>query len=70
MVVCAFVKKGQKTPNRAGPEVSKGYSVTSKVSDLHQEWMASEEYREPHEKLAPELALAYAVIAGRASLRL
>ena len=71
VVVRVFVKKGQKTPNREIelPEVSKGYFVTSKVSDLHQEWMASEEYREPHEKLAPELALAHAVIAARASLR-
>ena len=65
VVVRVFVKKGQKTPNRAGPEVSKGYSVTSKVSDLHQEWMASEEYREPHKKLGPEFALAHAVIAAR-----
>ena len=31
--------------------------------------MAREEYREPHKKLGPELALAHAVIAARASLR-
>ena len=41
----------------------------SEVSDLHQKWMASEEYRKVREKLAPELALAHAVIAARASLR-
>ena len=37
----------------------------SKVNDLHQKWMASEEYRNAYEKLAPEFALAQAVIAAR-----
>ncbi len=29
----------------------------SEVSDLHQKWMASEEYRKVREELAPEFAL-------------
>ena len=37
----------------------------SRVSDLHQKWMASEEYRRVHEELAPEFAPADAVIAAR-----
>lgn len=37
----------------------------TKVSDLHQKWMKNKEYREAHEDLAPEFALARAVIAAR-----
>ena len=37
----------------------------SKVSDLHQKWMKNKEYRKAHEDLAPEFALARAVIGAR-----
>ena len=37
----------------------------SKVRDLHQEWMKKPEYREAHRVLAPEFALARAVIQAR-----
>lgn len=37
----------------------------TKVSDLHQKWMKNQDYRKAHEKLAPEFALARAVIAAR-----
>lgn len=37
----------------------------SNLNDLHQKWISSEEYREAYEKLAPEFALAHAVIAAR-----
>ena len=37
----------------------------SKVSDLHQKWMKNKEYREAHQDLAPEFALARAVIGAR-----
>jgi len=37
----------------------------TKVSDLHEKWMKSKEYRTAHEELAPEFALARAVIEAR-----
>jgi len=37
----------------------------SKVSDLHQKWMKSKDYRKAVEELAPEFALARAVIDAR-----
>lgn len=37
----------------------------SKVKDLHQKWMKNKAYREAHEELAPEFALARAVIDAR-----
>ena len=37
----------------------------SKVTDLHQKWMKNKEYREAHQDLAPEFALARAVIGAR-----
>jgi ribosome-binding protein aMBF1 (putative translation factor) len=37
----------------------------SKVSDLHQKWMKNNEYRRAVEELAPEFALARAVINAR-----
>ena len=37
----------------------------SKVSDLNQKWMKNKAYREAHEALAPEFALARAVIHAR-----
>jgi ribosome-binding protein aMBF1 (putative translation factor) len=37
----------------------------TKVTDLHQKWMKSKEYRKAHEDLAPEFALAEAVIEAR-----
>jgi ribosome-binding protein aMBF1 (putative translation factor) len=39
----------------------------SKVSELHLKWMKSKDYRKAHEQLAPEFALARAVIAARAT---
>jgi transcriptional regulator with XRE-family HTH domain len=38
----------------------------SKVTELHKKWMKEKEYRKAHEALAPEFALARAVIAARA----
>ena len=37
----------------------------TKVKDLHQKWMKSKEYRKAHAELAPEVALARAVIDAR-----
>lgn len=37
----------------------------TKVSDLHRKWMKKKEYRQAYEELAPEFALARAVIAAR-----
>jgi transcriptional regulator with XRE-family HTH domain len=37
----------------------------SKVKDLHRKWMKSGEYRKAHQGLAPEFALARAVIDAR-----
>ena len=37
----------------------------SKVRDLHQAWMKKAEYRDAHAALAPEFALARAVIQAR-----
>ena len=37
----------------------------TKVSDLHQKWMKSQDYRKAHKELAPEFALARAVIEAR-----
>ena len=37
----------------------------TKVSGLHQKWMENKEYRQAHEELAPEFALARAVINAR-----
>ena len=37
----------------------------TKVNELHQKWMKNKEYRKAHEELAPEFALARAVINAR-----
>lgn len=37
----------------------------TKVSDLHEKWMKQQDYRQAHEALAPEFALAHAVIEAR-----
>ena len=37
----------------------------TKVSELHQKWMKNKDYRKAHEELAPEFALARAVINAR-----
>jgi ribosome-binding protein aMBF1 (putative translation factor) len=37
----------------------------TKVSELHQKWMKDKEYRKAHDNLAPEFALARAVIEAR-----
>ena len=37
----------------------------TKVSDLHEKWMKQQDYRQTHEALAPEFALANAVIEAR-----
>jgi ribosome-binding protein aMBF1 (putative translation factor) len=37
----------------------------TKVNDLHRKWMKNEEYREAHQELAPEFALARSVISAR-----
>ena len=37
----------------------------TKVSDLHQKWMKNKEYQKAHEELAPEFALARALIEAR-----
>lgn len=37
----------------------------TKVNELHQKWMKNKDYRKAHEELAPEFALARAVINAR-----
>lgn len=37
----------------------------TKVKDLHQKWMKDKAYQKAHEELAPEFALARAVIHAR-----
>lgn len=37
----------------------------TRVSDLHKKWMKNKNYRKAHEELAPEFALARAVIHAR-----
>ena len=37
----------------------------TKVSELHQQWMKNKDYRKAHEELAPQFALARAVINAR-----
>jgi ribosome-binding protein aMBF1 (putative translation factor) len=37
----------------------------TKVNDLHRKWMKNKEYRKAYEELAPEFALARAVIGAR-----
>ena len=37
----------------------------TRVNDLHQKWMKNKDYRKAHEELAPEFALARAVIHAR-----
>ena len=37
----------------------------TKANDLHRKWMTSKRYRQAHEELAPEYALARAVIEAR-----
>jgi ribosome-binding protein aMBF1 (putative translation factor) len=37
----------------------------TKVNDLHRKWMKNKEYRKAYEDLAPEFALAHAVIGAR-----
>jgi ribosome-binding protein aMBF1 (putative translation factor) len=37
----------------------------TKVNDLHKKWMKSAEYRKAYDDLAPEFALARALIAAR-----
>ena len=39
----------------------------TKLTDLHQNWMNRQDYREAIEALAPEFALARAVIGARAA---
>jgi ribosome-binding protein aMBF1 (putative translation factor) len=39
----------------------------AKVNDVHRKWMKNREYRKAYEELAPEFALARAVIEARAS---
>ena len=41
----------------------------AKVNDLHLKWMKNEEYRKAHAELAPEFALARAVIDARVTVR-
>jgi ribosome-binding protein aMBF1 (putative translation factor) len=42
----------------------------TKVRDLHKSWMKNKEYRAAYEELAPEFALARAVIKARVTARL
>ena len=37
----------------------------TKMNDLHRKWMKNKEYRKAYEELAPEFALARAVISAR-----
>lgn len=68
VVVRVFVKKTQKNAiprDRTGAEASKGDCPMTKVNDLHQKWMKSEEYRKAHEELSAEFEIAHAVIEAR-----
>ena len=42
----------------------------SKIRDLHRKWMKDADYRKAHKELAPEFALARAVIEARSSAAL
>jgi ribosome-binding protein aMBF1 (putative translation factor) len=42
----------------------------TKVQDLHKRWMKNKEYRASYKELAPEFALARAVIKARVNARL
>jgi ribosome-binding protein aMBF1 (putative translation factor) len=42
----------------------------TKVNDLHKKWMKSKDYRKAYDDLAPEFALARAVIRARVTARL
>jgi hypothetical protein len=44
--------------NQIGAEACKGDSIMAKLNDLHRKWMKPKEYRQAHEALAPEYALA------------
>jgi ribosome-binding protein aMBF1 (putative translation factor) len=39
----------------------------TKINDLHRKWMKKKDYRDAHEALAPEFAVARAVIHARVS---
>ena len=47
-----------------GKRVKENTAMT-KVSDLHRKWLKDKEYRKAHEDLAPEFALARAVMTAR-----
>ena len=42
----------------------------TKVNDLHKKWIKNKDYRKAHDDLAPEFALAGAVIKARVTARL
>ncbi len=42
----------------------------AKVNDLHKKWIKNQEYRAAYDKLAPEFALARAVMKARVKARL
>jgi ribosome-binding protein aMBF1 (putative translation factor) len=42
----------------------------TKVNDLHRKWIKNKQYRKAYEELAPEFALARAVIGARVTLGL
>jgi ribosome-binding protein aMBF1 (putative translation factor) len=54
-----------KSLDRVGTEARKGDSPMAKVSELHRKWMKKKEYRKAYEELAPEFAVARAVIDAR-----
>ncbi len=51
--------------DRISPKSGKGNFAVTKVSALHKKWMKNKEYRQAYQDLAPELALARAVIKTR-----
>ena len=56
--------------DRISPRADNGDSTLTKVSLLHKKWMKSKDYRKAYDDLAPEFALARAVIRARVTARL
>ena len=48
--------------NKKPPACARRDCEITKVKDLHQKWMKNKEYRKAHAELAPQFALAHAVM--------
>ena len=63
--ICQKNAEDSSPGDRTGDEASEGDFEMAKVNDLHLKWMKNGEYRKAHAELAPEFALARAVIDAR-----